>query len=173
MDFALSASLDFVLINLHMPELNGWEATEAFNAGGFSGKVWVLSMRDDEAAAIRAVRAGASGFLVKDVSSDELDLAIREVYEKGFFHSDFVSSRLARALTQRQDGETSESSLTDREREFLRLSCTELTYKEIADEMCVSPRTVDGYGDAFFEKVNARSRVGPVLLAVKRGWARL
>ena len=60
-------------------------------------------------------------------------------------------------------------NLTDREISFLKLVSTEMTYKEIADSMYLSPRTIDGYRDALFEKLNIRNRVGLVLFAIKRG----
>ncbi len=61
------------------------------------------------------------------------------------------------------------SQLNERERDFLKHSCTEFTYKEIADKMFVSPRTVDGYRDALFEKLQVKTRVGLVLYAIKNG----
>lgn len=169
-NYALSHGPDVVLMDLHMPEMNGWEATEALRNGGFSGKVLVLSMLDDEGAVIRAIRSGAAGFMLKDASPDQLDLAIREVHAKGFFHTDFTSSKLVNSFKVNGEGE---NSFTERERDFLKLACTELTYKEIADQMHVSPRTVDGYRDALFDKVDAKSRVGLVLYAIKKGWVRV
>jgi len=171
--FALTNQPDLVLMDLHMPEMNGWEATEALSAGGFTGKVLVLSMLDDEGAVIRAIRAGAVGFMVKDASPNELDHAIREVHDKGFFHSDFLSARLLDSLRQVKADEEMHHSLTERERDFLKLACLELTYKEIAEKMSVSPRTIDGYRDALFAKVGAKSRVGLVLYALKHGWVSL
>jgi DNA-binding NarL/FixJ family response regulator len=167
--YALMHHPDLVLMDLHMPEMNGWEATEALNRAGYSGKVLVLSMLDDEGAVIRAIRSGAAGFILKDASPDELDLAIREVHQKGFFHSDFISSKLVSSFTGNGEGE---NLFGEREREFLGLVCTELTYKEIAAHMNVSPRTIDGYRDVLFDKVNAKSRVGLVLYAIKKGLVR-
>lgn len=171
--YALNHDPDLVLMDLHMPEMNGWEATEALKTGDYSGKVLVLSMLDDEKAVIRAIRSGAAGFMVKDASPDELDLAIREVHAKGFFHTDFVSSRLVGSFKQGHEPGQTEDAFSDREREFLKLACTEMTYKEIADKMRVSPRTVDGYRDALFAKIDAKSRVGLVLYAIKQGWVRV
>ncbi|GAC1448216.1 MAG: hypothetical protein NVSMB7_09520 [Chitinophagaceae bacterium] len=59
--------------------------------------------------------------------------------------------------------------LNDRELEFLKWVCSELTYKEIADKMFLSPRTIDGYRDALFEKLNVKTRVGLVMYAIKNG----
>ena len=64
---------------------------------------------------------------------------------------------------------TNGNCVTHREAEFLKLACTEMTYKEIAEQMCLSPRTIDGYRDALFEKLNLKNRVGLVLYAIKNG----
>ena len=71
------------------------------------------------------------------------------------------------------DAENSEAKnqteLSDREKEFLKLACTEMTYKEIAEKMFLSPRTIDGYRDALFEKLQMKTRVGLVMYAIKNG----
>ena len=64
-------------------------------------------------------------------------------------------------------------NINDRETEFLKFACTELTYKEIADRMCLAPRTIDGYREALFEKLNVKSRVGLVMYAIRNGFVKM
>jgi DNA-binding CsgD family transcriptional regulator len=83
-----------------------------------------------------------------------------------------VSGRLIHSIIQDDENNGPGKNvlgLSEKEIKFLKLVCTELTYKEIADKMCVSPRTVDGYRDSLFEKLNSKSRVGLVLFAIKNG----
>ena len=91
--------------------------------------------------------------------------------QKGYHYSDLVTGHLINTVTKLDDEHenTKPLLLSDRELDFLRYSCTELSYKEIADKMFVSPRTVDGYREALFEKLEIKSRVGLVIYAIKNG----
>lgn len=166
-DYALENDVDVVLMDMNMPIMNGWEATTALQKDKPSVKVIGLSMLDDDLSVVKIIRAGARGYLLKDAEPAELVRAINDVHKKGFYHSDFVSGYLYKSFSDK-DGEGHVFELlSDREVEFLKLCCTEFTYKEIADKMSVSPRTVDGYRDALFTKLESRSRVGLVMSAIK------
>jgi DNA-binding NarL/FixJ family response regulator len=134
-------------------------------------KVLALSMLDDEQAIIRMIKNGARGYVLKDSDPDELTTAIESVLQKGFFHSELVSSKLIHALSQNNEPTTGTPamSLTEKEKEFLKWICTDLSYKEIADKMQVSPRTVDGYRDAMHEKLDVKSRVSMAIFAIRNG----
>jgi DNA-binding NarL/FixJ family response regulator len=89
---------------------------------------------------------------------------------KGYYYSDLVSGKLINAINKIEDEGSDVHTLihlNERETEFLKYACTELTYKEIADKMFVSPRTIDGYRDTLFEKLNLKTRVGLVMYAIK------
>lgn len=166
-DYCLDNEVDVVLMDMNMPVMNGWEATTALQKDKPSVKVIGLSMLDDDLSVVKIIRAGARGYLLKDAEPAELVRAINDVYTNGFYHSDFVSGYLYKSFSG-QDGEGHVFELlSDREVEFLKLCCTEFTYKEIAAKMSVSPRTVDGYRDALFTKLESRSRVGLVMSAIK------
>ena len=129
-------------------------------------------MYDNETSIIRMLKCGAKGYILKDSEPAELKAAIHALMDKGFYYSDLVSGKLMHAinnLDDDSDGLKSLVPLNDRETEFLKLACSELTYKEIADKMFVSPRTIDGYRDALFEKLNIKTRVGLVMYAIKNG----
>jgi DNA-binding CsgD family transcriptional regulator len=91
---------------------------------------------------------------------------------KGFYHSELVSGKLMHGLSKGDDEDKNGSGklqLSEKEIQFLKWVCTDLSYKEIADKMGVSPRTVDGYRDTLHEKLDVKSRVGMALFAVKHG----
>ncbi len=169
LDYAIDNNPDVVLMDINMPLMDGWEATEALKKECPNVKVIALSVLDDDLSVIRMLRAGARGYLLKDSEPKELVKAINTVYDSGYYHTDFVSSRLMKVVTGGEaNGEIhAMDALTDREMEFLKFTCSELTYKEIADKMFLSPRTIDGYRDSLFNKLNIKSRVGLVLYAIK------
>ncbi len=156
---------DVILMDINMPVMTGRQATQWLHTHYPEIKVLVLSMFNDEKEVIHMLKAGASGYLVKESDPRELREAIRSVHKNGIYFNEMVSGKLLHSAIQ-QDSEP-QQSLTTRELEFLRHCCSEHTYKEIAAEMCVSVRTVDNYRDALFHKLNLRSRTGLVLYCIK------
>lgn len=164
---------DLILMDINMPEMDGFEATLWLKKNYPLVNVLALSMYDDENSIIRMIRNGARGYILKDTSPNELRQAIESIMLKGFYYSDLVSGRLIHTI---QDDDEEENNtrklvlgLNEKQIEFLKLAATEMTYKEIAEQMHLSPRTIDGYRDELFEKLNAKSRVGLVLFAIKKG----
>jgi DNA-binding NarL/FixJ family response regulator len=163
---------DIVLLDINMPVMDGY-ATAAWIKTNYPDiKVLALSMYDDEDAIIKMLKNGARGYILKDSHPSELKAAIESLAAKGFYYSEMVTGRLMRTIMD-DDGKAVDDSLTEREIEFLKLSATEMTYKEIAEQMHLSPRTIDGYRDALFEKLNIKSRVGLVLYAIKNGTVKI
>jgi DNA-binding NarL/FixJ family response regulator len=167
---------DLVLLDISMPIMDGF-ATAAHLQKHFPGvKVLALSMMDNESAIITMIKNGARGYVLKDAEPAQLRQAIADVLERGYHYSDVVTGRLIYAMNREGANENlpaaDANKLTERERFFLDYCCTELTYKEIAEKMGVSPRTVDGYRDVLFEKLGVKSRVGLAMFAVKQGIAK-
>lgn len=161
---------DIILMDINMPEMDGYDATLWIRNNFPLVHVLALSMYDDENAIIRMLRNGAKGYIMKDADPMELKKAIDDVITKGVHYSELVTGRLLHSIYQVDEpsnGTKQMLSLNEREIEFLKLASTEMTYKEIADNMHLSPRTIDGYRDALFEKLNIRNRVGLVLFAIK------
>lgn len=161
-----------VLMDINMPLKDGFETTLWITRNFPDIKVLALTMVDDENAVIRMLKNGAIGYLLKESGPDELKTAIYAAAEKGFYYSEMVTGRLVHSV--RGGDEVSKTSqqvlhLTDKEIEFLKLACSELTYKEIADKMQVSPRTVDTYRDHLFEKLGLKTRTGLVIYSIKNG----
>ena len=163
---------DVVLMDINMPEMDGYETALWLKRNHPEIKVLALSMYDNETAIIRMFKAGAKGYILKDCDPAELRMAIDSLITKGFYYSEMVTGRLIHTINQLDEDDHSIKNLVqlnDREIEFLKLACSELTYKEIADKMFLSPRTIDGYRDALFEKLNVKTRVGLVMYAIKNG----
>lgn len=163
---------EIILLDINMPEMDGYETVKWLKKNHPAIKVLALSMYDNETAIIRMLKYGAKGYILKDSDPIQLKNAIDELVKKGFYYSELVSGKLISAISKMDpDGDDSEdlNHLSEREKDFLRHSCSELTYKEIADKMYVSPRTIDGYRDALFEKLQVKTRVGLVIYAIKNG----
>jgi two-component system, NarL family, invasion response regulator UvrY len=170
-----SEAPDVILMDINMPEMDGFETTLWLKRNRPLVNVIALSMYDDETSIIRMIKNGARGYILKDTNPKELKLAIESVMAKGFYYSDLVSGKIVKRVRAEDDDDEEGNKLkmavklNERQIEFLKLAATEMTYKEIAEKMHVSPRTVDGYRDELFEKLNIKSRVGLVLFAIKNG----
>jgi DNA-binding NarL/FixJ family response regulator len=163
-------------MDINMPEMDGFETTLWLKKNHPSVKVLALSMYDDDNAIIRMLRNGAKGYILKESEPSELKTAIDAVVTKGFYYSETVTGKLVHSIQEmdEDDGNNNQLllSLNEKEVTFLKLACTEMTYREIADRMYLSPRTIDGYRDQLFEKLNVKSRVGLVLYAIQKGIVR-
>ncbi|SHE59152.1 response regulator transcription factor [Chryseobacterium vrystaatense] len=156
-----------VLMDINMPYKNGIETTEWLTEHHPDIKVIALTMEDDEKVLIKMLKAGAKGYLLKDMQPSILFQAIDTVFEKGSFYTDFVAQKLLKVKTEDIKTASLLSELKEREKEFIKWACSELTYKEIADKMFLSPKTIDGYRDSVFTKLEIKNRVGLVLFALK------
>ena len=161
-----------VLMDINMPKMDGYETAQWIKTNHPEIKVLALSMYDNEIAIIRMFKAGAKGYILKDCDPSDLKGALHAVLTKGFYYSEMVTGSLIYSINKlgEDDNQTKETAnLSEREISFLKLVCTELTYKEIAEKMFLSPRTIDGYRDILFQRLNIKTRVGLVLYAIKNG----
>lgn len=160
---------DIALVDINMPNMDGYETAKRLTEEYPDIKILALSVEDDEEAIIKMLRSGSKGYLLKDTPTKEFKLALDEIKNKGYYHSDLVTNTLLNSIKPSQNGKSIKPLIQyqAREEEFLQLACSELTYKEIADKMCVSPRTIDGYRENLFFKLDVKSRVGMVLFAIK------
>ena len=150
-----------VLMDVNMPILDGIEANRWLKKNKPGIKVLALTMNDDEVVIIKMLRAGACGYLLKDIHPKVLLEALNQIMIKGVYYTDEITETLIRAK------KTKPVEFKNREFEFLELACTDLTYKKIAEQMFLSYKTIDGYRDAIFDKFNVSNRIGMVLYALK------
>lgn len=166
---------DIILMDINMPGMDGFEAVKWLNLHYPSIKVLVVSMIENEESVIKMLKLGVKGYLSKDVEPDELENALDAIYHKGFYYTDFITGKLVHTLTNGAEKALLEEAhhLNEKEKKFIQLACSELTYNDIAKEMFLSPKTVDGYRNTLFERLQVKSRVGLALYAVKHGYVKL
>jgi len=158
---------DIILLDLNMPVKNGFETSEWLAQNYPEIRVIILSTTEDRESVLKLIKTGIRGYLLKNAEIEDFKLALEEVYFGGLYYPQFVMKHLVHNFKNPPDQENHQHKLNDRELAFLKLSASELTYKEIADQLCVSARTVDGYRDHLFEKLNIKSRTGLAIYAIK------
>jgi len=166
--FQLGMVPDIILLDIHMPHMDGYQVARWVKNNYPQVKILALSMNEKEEAIAKMLRNGAGGYLLKESKPHELRMALDSLVEKGYYYTDYITSQLIKNLSLDPIQSPEEMlGLSERERTFIRYSCSDLSYTEIADKMCVSPRTVDGYRESVFQKLDVKSRVGMVLKALK------
>lgn len=156
---------DIVVMDISMPEWDGYETLDAIRKKWPDIKVLILTMHKHEFAIIKMFRSGANGYLLKNTHPKELQKALHSIYETGLYFSEVASSNLYHRLQH----SNIIPLLSEKETQLLRYCHTDLTYKEIADKMHVTERTVAGYRISLFEKLGVNSRAGLVVCAIKMG----
>lgn len=160
---------DILLLDVSMPDMTGVEIAE-WVADNYPGiKIAAVTMNDNDKCILAMLKAGCCSYILKNIHPSELEKALLEIAEKGYYNADTTNINFRRLIHAQND----EVLLTERERQFLELACSDDTYKNIAGRMKVAQRTVDGYRDNIFKKFNVESRTGMVLEAVRRGLIRL
>ncbi|MEO6489481.1 MAG: response regulator transcription factor [Ferruginibacter sp.] len=162
---------DIVVLDLNMPVLDGYESAQWLHDKFPDIKILILTMYDSEIALIRLLQMGVRGFLKKDIHPFELKAALESVGADGYYYSHNTTGKLANFFQKSHENKSSleKGILTKHDIEFLKMASTDLTYKEIADKMNITPRAIDGYRDNLFEKLDVKSRVGLAIYAVKNG----
>ncbi|MFJ6082514.1 response regulator [Streptomyces sp. NPDC092369] len=163
---------DVVVMDIRMPEMDGIEATRRIAAAGSAARVVVLTTFDDDEYVHGALRAGASGFLVKDMALDDIIGAVRIVAAGDALIAPAVTRRLIQDFANRPEPARPRRELkgiTDREREVLTLVGGGLSNTEIAAELCITVATAKTYLTRLFTKLDARDRVHLVIIAYETG----
>lgn len=169
---------DIVLMDIDMPDMDGFQAVQWLRDNYPSVSVLVISMLESEESIIKMLRMGVKGYLSKDIEVEDMHMALEAISRKGFYYSDFVSILMAKAIIRGNEIDNSGglikvTDLSEKEKEFLKLACTELTYLQIAEKMHLSHKTIDGYREALFERFNVKNRVSLAMYAVKNGIVRI
>lgn len=159
---------DIVLLDIHMPVMDGYATAAWLRANHPDIRVLALSTMDSDTTIIKMIHQGARGYILKDADPKELQVAFEEILAKGYYYNEILTRKVIQSIHQSgPDNSSAFPKLTDRETEFLKHACSEKNYQQIANEMYVSERTVDGYRESLFKKFNVTNRVGLVLYAIK------
>lgn len=156
---------EICVLDVNMPELDGYETATRIKDNWDSIKMLALSMYDNEYNIVRMLKSGANGYVLKDTSVTELHNALMSLHKHSYYHSEIVSGSVMHMIRTGK----SDSSITEKEMELLSHICSDLTYKEIGELMNASGRTVEGYRNSLFQKLNLKTRTGLALFAIKTG----
>ena len=163
---------DVILMDIKMPEMDGIQTTAFVKQHYKNIKILALSMFNEDKYIVDMMKAGASGYLLKNAEPEEIIEAISTVYDKDYYFNEHLSVTLIKQLAGNNVHGAAATSLIDfneREIEVLKLVCQEYSNQEIADKICLSVRTVEGYRARLFEKTRSKNLVGLVIFAVKTG----
>ena len=165
---------DIVLLDITMPVMDGFETAKWLSLNHPAILIMALSMQDEEETLIKMIRCGARGYLLKNIHPTELEKALGDLVTKGYYYPDWMTRKVMQTMSGKDifDEET-KVRLQEREVEFLHYAASELTYKEIAEKMFCSPRTVESYRDSLFEKLGYKTRIGLVMYALRKGIIKL
>ena len=160
---------DIMLLDINMPGKDGYDVSLWLKQNYPMIKTCALSMHDNEISIIRMLKNGVRGYLLKACPPNELKLAMDSILQKGYHYSELLTGHLVHSVQFSESDELKALQLSEKEIAFLKYACTEMSYKEIGRRMFLSPRTIDGYQNRLCEKLNANSRIGLVLYAIKNG----
>jgi DNA-binding NarL/FixJ family response regulator len=161
---------DIYLIDISMPEINGIEATKLLKQALPHAKVIILTMFNQSEFIIRAINAGVSGYLPKNISKKELLLAIEKVYQGEEYFAEEIQKIIIRSLMQNANPQKSKfDSLSNRELELLKLIVEGKSNKDIADELFISIRTVESHKNHIMIKLDMKNKIELIKLAIKQG----
>ena len=158
-----------VLLDVSMPIMDGFETAKWLKETHPEVLIMTLSMQNDDQSVIKMIKSGSNGYLLKNSHPIELEKALNRLLNDGYYYPDWASKIVFASLGEKNTT-TETIKLTEREREFLKYTITEMSYKEIAEKMFCSPRTVESYRDSLFEKLELKTRVGLAVFALKNGF---
>ena len=172
LELLTSLQPNIVLMDIAMPELNGLEATTRIAKDFPNTRVIILSMHASEEYVLQALRAGASGYLVKNAAPEELELAIRAVARGETYLSPAISRHVVEELLGRSTASTNPvDALTPRQREILQLVAEGKSTKQIAGSLGVSVKTIESHRAQLMERLDIRDVAGLVRFAIRHGVA--
>lgn len=159
-----------VLLDISMPVMDGFETALWLKDNYPDVLVMALSMQNDDESVIKMIKNGAKGYLLKNTHPADLEKAMKSMITNGYYYPEWAASKVFASMGAVSKTINDEIRLTEREKELLKYSVTEMSYKEIAEKMFCSPRTVESYRDSLFEKLELKTRVGLAVYALKNGF---
>jgi len=175
-DVATRLKPDVILMDIRMPEMDGVQATSFITEANPVAKVIILTMQREDQFIFDAIRAGARGYLLKDIDADTLLEAIRRVYHGEALIDPVMATKVLnefRRLSNPAAAHTAVEQLTEGEMNVLRLVAQGLDNREIADRLILSESTIANRLRDIFQKLHVNNRTQAALYALRRGWASL
>lgn len=163
---------DVLLLDLDMPGIDGIDVLKEVKPRYPEIKVIILTMYNDPKMIAYLMELGANSYLLKDTSPEELEMAIRNVRAEGYYFSKEVSQAMLTGLKKHSNKKPTlknNVTLSSREVEVLVLICQEMTAKEIAEKLFISPRTAEGHRRNLIEKLGVKNTAGLIVKAIKEG----
>lgn len=158
---------DVVLLDINMPIMNGLEVLEVIKQENLNVKVLILTIHNEIEYLYKAVEIGVNGYVLKDSESDVLIKAIRSIYGGESYIQPNMASLLFKKINGELDNQVKHNKLTKREIEVLKLITQGLLNKEIADQLCISEKTVKNHVSNIFKKIEVSDRTQAAVYAIK------
>ncbi|SHJ23318.1 response regulator transcription factor [Aquimarina spongiae] len=162
---------DIILLDVSMPEMDGFETAKWLSETYPDILIMALSMQNDDASLIKMIKNGAKGYMLKNIQPLELEVSLQKLIKKRRYFPEWASIKVFESLNDIDNDDKNNIKLSNREIEFLKYSTTEMSYKEMAEKMFCSPRTVENYRDSLFTKLGLKTRVGLAVYAIKNGFS--
>jgi DNA-binding NarL/FixJ family response regulator len=177
LDKLVSSPVDIILLDLNMPEMNGWDVLTELRKEKNSARVLILSMYEEESFIIQSIEKGACGFLSKNAEPDEILLAMQSVHQTGYYFNDKTTRAVMKKMVSKEDFNPefpdAPIELSERETQVLKVICQELNSQEISEKLFMSLRLVQEIRTKLYHKFGAKNSVGLVLNAAKKGYVQL
>lgn len=178
-----TAQPDVVLLDLKMPVMDGIEAVKQIRPLYPDVRILMLTSHDDEHFILHLIELGANGYLIKNAEPSEIKKAIHSVYNHGFYFNELMNNAMLKKLASVSNQEKLQTNpdktpadkmtipvkLNDRETEVLKGICNELTTAQIAEQLYLSPRTIEGIRTTLIDKLGVKNVAGLVVYAIKNG----
>ena len=171
LDALKDEKIDVVLLDIDMPVMDGKATLDHLQRDFPEVKVIMLSVHQHDSFIVHMMEAGANGYLPKESEPDEVIKAIREVMTEGMYFNNKVSRALLGGISKPKSSHSPVigESLNQRELDVLALICQEKTTQQIADELFLSPKTIEGYRKSLLQKTGTKNAAGMAIYAVKNG----
>ena len=159
---------DIILLDIVMPAMSGVEVAKWLFENKREIKVLALTMEEDDNSVIQMLQYGVKGYLLKNISSEELHLALEQVVKYGYYYTPIITGNIHKHI-EKKILNKNVPEMSGREKELLEFLCTEMSYAEISKKVFLSASTVDTYRARLFEKFEVKNRIGLILKAVHLG----
>ncbi|MEO6812521.1 MAG: response regulator transcription factor [Ginsengibacter sp.] len=159
---------DIILLDIVMPGMSGIEVAKWLFENKKEIKVLALTMEEDDNSVIQMLQYGVIGYLLKNISSEELHTALEQVVKYGYYYTPIITGNIHKHIEKRILNRIV-PDMSEREKELLDYLCTDMTYAEISKKVFLSESTVDTYRARLFEKFEVKNRIGLILKAVHLG----